>query len=160
MTAVAFVRQQLATTGWAPINYDIANIIDPAISRDHASFTAWKNTPSALIRLFPRTRLHKAQVPDFGEVLVLARNEQFLAERMAWLGFPAASIEPVKVDIAQSPKAKPVPAIPRGEETMQRLRALAEQELPTHACALRSDILAARADLERLGIAVEPEVSP
>ncbi len=159
-TAADFIRQQLASTGWAPVHYDVAKIIDPATSRDHQSFTAFQNTPSALIRSFPRTMLYKAQVPDFGEVLVLARNEQFLPERMAWLGFPASSVTAVKADRAPIPEAKPAPVIPKVDEGMERLRALAGQEPPAHACALRSEILAARAALERLGVVAEPAESP
>ncbi len=158
-TAADFIRQQLASTGWAPIHYDIAGIIDPATSRDHQSFTAFQNTPSALIRSFPRTRLYKAQVPDFGEVLVLARNEQFLAERMAWLGFPASSVTAVKVDRAPIPEAKPARAIPKADEAMERLRALANQRMPEHDCTLRREIQAAKAALEPSRTA-EPAVSP
>ncbi len=158
-TATEFIRQQLASTGWAPIHYDIACIIDPATSRDHQSFTAFQNTPSALVRSFPRTRLYKAQVPDFGDVLVLACNEQFLAERMAWLGFPAASVVAVKVDRAMIPEAKPAPGIPKADDKLMRLRITANQELPAHQCTNRTEILAARAELERIGIALEPEAS-
>lgn len=159
-TAADFIRQQLASTGWAPIHSGVANIIDPATSRDHQSFTAWNNTPSVLVRTFPGTRLYQAQIPDFGAVLVLARNEQFLAERMAWLGFPAASIEAVKVDRGPIRVEKPAPAIPKADEAMERLRNLANQDLPIHACTLRSEILAARAELERMGIVAEPAISP
>ncbi len=159
-TAADFIRQQLASTGWAPIHYDIACIIDPATVRDHASFTAFQNTPSVLVRTFPRTRLYKAQVPDFGEVLVLACNEQFLAERMAWLGFPAASVVAVKVDRAPIPEAKPAPGIPKADDKLMRLHLVANQEMPAHACTLRTEILAAKMELESMGIAVDSAISP
>lgn len=147
-TAADFIRQQLASTGWAPINQEIAGIIDPATGRDHQSFTAFQNTPTALVRTFQRTRLYKAQVPGFGAVLVLARDDNFLAERMAWLGFPAASLEAVKVDRATNQGEKPVPRKPRVDEAAERLRALAGQEPPAHDCTLRREILAARLELE------------
>lgn len=159
-TAIDFIRQQLASTGWAPIHHEIASIIDPATSRDHQSFNAFQNTPSALLRTFPRTRLYQAQVPDFGEVLVLARDEQFLAERMAWLGFPAASVEAVKVDRAPIYVEKPAPAKPKPDDKLLHLRMVANQELPAHKCTLRAEILAARVELESRGIALEPAVSP
>ena len=116
-----------------------------------------ENTPSALLRTFPRTWLYQAQVPDFGEVLVLARNEQFLIERMGWLGFPASSVAAVKVDRAPGPEAKP--AKPKVDEAMERLRTLANQRMPEHDCTLRREIQAARVALES-SRTVEPAVSP
>lgn len=160
-TAADFIRQQLASAGWAPVNYDIATIIDPATSRDHQSFTAWQNTPSVLMRSFPRTGLYMARVFDFGDVLVLVRDAQFLAERMAWLGFPAASVEAVKVDRLPNPAETPIPARPKADEAMERRLALANQRMPEHDCVLRREILAARVELdERRGIAAEAAVSP
>lgn len=152
MTANDFVRQQLATTGWAPIHLEAAQMLRPEVARDFKTFEAWQRSPAGLPRAFPGAALLKARVPGFGDMLVLSRSTVFLAERMDWLGFPASAVELVLPAVrpstmAAAEQSRRAPAAPKPNDRLERLRELAEQDPPAHDCSRRRDILAARLEL-------------
>jgi len=156
-TAITFVRQQLASAGWAPISHETAMLLCPEVARDHQTFTTWQNTPEVLPRTFPGAAVYRAQVHGHGEMLVLSRSPQFLAERMGWLGLPAVSMVEIQPARAKAEgQARAVSDIgaalnkAREGERLSRLRALADEETPAHDCDRRRQILAARAEIERL----------
>lgn len=92
-SANGFIQRQLASTGWAPLNHEMATLLDPGTANEWPTFLAWNNTPGVLPRTFPRTSLYQAQVADFGEVLLLVRSPIFLVERLQFLGFEASGVE-------------------------------------------------------------------
>lgn len=152
MDGKTFIQQQLASTGWAPINADFAEFLTPDARRARGDLEAGARMPETLLRQFERTALCRARVGAFGDVLILYRSPANLAERISYLsGYRVALIEdaaladlkaPIK---AVHPKA-PSRAAPK-EDVEARLRNLAAQEPPAHECALRREILAARAAL-------------
>ena len=81
---------------------------------------------------------------------VATRSLDDLAKRIEWqTGRKVDKIE--RVDTFTTPAAAPVMPTMRERETADdkvRLRELAEQEPPSHDCALRRDILAAREALK------------
>ncbi len=150
MNAKDFITRQLGTTGWAPIDHEIAKHLCPEMASQHYDFTSWNGTPAILLRLFSRTALYRVRVDGFGTVLVLARNGRFLDERMAWLGFSASEIVEVGVTVPYAVQAPKAPAPKFADERLTRLKALAEQEPPAHACSLRTDILAAKREIDAM----------
>lgn len=156
MTTVSgFIRQQLASTGWAPIHFDAAQLLCPDVAREHAAFAASQRAPESLPLAFPGAALYRAQVHGIGEMLVLSRSPQFLVDRMGWLGLPAVSV--VEILPARVKYAAPAPTDhdfraalkAKADERLERLCALAEADIPAHDCARRREILAARAELEQ-----------
>ncbi|TAJ19100.1 MAG: hypothetical protein EPO47_05075 [Rugosibacter sp.] len=83
MNAKEFIHRQLGTTGWAPINHDLAVLLCPEVINEHRDFMADQRNPEALLRVFPRTALCYARISSFGEVPVLYRNPLALAERIS-----------------------------------------------------------------------------
>lgn len=155
MNAKDFFTRQLGTVGWAPIHPEVVKLLCPEC-HDAWSVNAWLHSPDTLPRTFPGAALYKAAVPGLGDVLVLSRSETFLAERMDWLGIPAASVSLVLPAVRPSARAMSAPKatvpVPRRDQRIEGLRKLAAQEPPAHDCANRRDILAARAECEREGI--------
>lgn len=155
-TVTGFIRQQLASTGWAPIHFDAAQLLCPEVAREHVAFAASQRAPESLPQAFPGAALYRAQVQGIGEIMVLSRSPQFLAERMGWLGLPAVSVAeilPARVKYAASaPTGHDFRAAlkAKADERLERLRALADADIPAHDCARRREILAARAELEQL----------
>lgn len=150
-TARDFVTRQLGTAGWAPIHAEAAKFLDSDTANEWRTFQAWQNTPSVLPRQFPGAVLYKAKISGFGEVLILSRSDNFLVERMGWLGLAASSVVAEKVDVPRTTPPAPVVEKPTPQQIrLGKLRALANQELPPHDCDLRREVLAARAELEQL----------
>lgn len=150
MNATDFIRRQLGTTGWAPINLEAAQILCPEVGRDHQTFTACQRSPDGLPRAFPGAALYSAQVPGIGEILVLSRGSSFLAERMDWLGLPASSVVDLMPAVRPSGPRVPAPrsvSAQRPDQRLDRLRQLADEEPPAHDCERRREILAARMEL-------------
>jgi hypothetical protein len=148
-----FITRQLATTGWAPVNAALAKLIDPDAGNANTQrdLTIDQQQPGHLLRVFPRTALCMAKIEGFGRVPILYRSPLVLAERISFLTGGEVEL----IEDASLPKvAEPVRVVemfkrPAADERLQRLKALAEQELPGHECSLRTDILQARAELER-----------
>lgn len=156
MNASDFITQQLASTGWAPINSEAAQMLCPEVARDFQTFNAWLHSPDTLPRAFPGAALYKARVPGLGDLLVLSRSAVFLAERLTWLGFPATAVELMLPAVRSSAmgaalQRRRAPAAPKPNERLERLHKLAAEEPPPHDCAKRRDILAARLELASAG---------
>jgi hypothetical protein len=153
MNAKDFITRQLATTGWAPIHPDVAKLIDPEAGNANVQrdLSADQRHPEHLLRIFPRTALCMSKVESYGRVPILYRSPLVLAERIAFLTGGEVEL----IEDATLPKvAEPVRVVemfkrPAADERLERLKALAAQELPGHECSLRTDILKARAELER-----------
>lgn len=153
MDAKQFITQQLATAGWAPIHPGVAKLIDPDAGNVNAQrdLAIDQQQPGHLLRVFPRTALCMAKVEGFGAVVILYRSALVLAERIAFLTGGEVEL----IEDASLPKmAAPVRVVemfkrPAADERLERLKALAGQDPPAHDCALRRDILAAQAELER-----------
>ena len=162
MDAKRFIEEQLRNAGWAPVDHELAKMLCPDTANAWRDFLAYLQTPEHLLRIFPRTALCKAKVDGFGEVLILYRHPLVLAERIAFLtGGQVELIEDAKLPTMAAPvRFVEMFKRPATDDRLERLKALARQELPAHQCANRSDILAARVELEAMGIAAEPAVSP
>lgn len=87
-----FITQQLAATGWAPIDHEMAKLLCPDVGSAFRDFAVDQRNPESLVKVFPGTRLYQAQVEGFGTVTVLARSALFLAERIQFLGFMATEV--------------------------------------------------------------------
>lgn len=153
MDAKSFITQQLSASGWAPIHPDVAKLIDPDAGNTNTQrdLAIDLQQPAHLLRIFPRTALCKAKVEGFGDVLILYRSPLVLAERIAFL--TGGHVELIEDDTLPT-MAEPVRVVemlkrPCVNERLERIKALAEKDLPAHDCALRRDILAAQAELER-----------
>jgi hypothetical protein len=162
-TVSEYAEQQLAATGWAAINLNVAMRLRPALwggigTNALHDFGRAQHSAEALLAQLQGARLYQANVESIGRVKVLARHPQFLAERMAWiLGLEVSDVQEIDAR-PRLPMAEPHK--PKTDDKLIRLRITAAQELPAHQCSSRSDILAARAELESLGVAVEPAVAP
>jgi hypothetical protein len=89
-TVIDYAEQQLASTGWAAIHLDIAMRLRPSLwgnigANALHSFGNKQSRADRLLIRFPGARLFQATVDGYGAVKVLARHEQFLAERMSWV---------------------------------------------------------------------------
>lgn len=149
MDAANFIRRQLGTAGWAPINFALAKRLCSNLGTEHLTFNAWAKSPQTLPRMFNGAFPVMVRVEGFGDVLVRAHSAVHLIERMSWLGVIAANVkgfEAPDADTKAPSKAAPAPI-----DSNVKDRKLAEQEPPAHDCALRREILAARAKLERQG---------
>ncbi len=160
MDAKRFIEGQLRNTGWAPIDHELAKMLCPDVENAWRDFLAYLQTPAHLLRIFPRAALCMARVEGFGDVLILYRHPLVLAERIAFLtGGQVELIEDAKLPTMAAPlRFVEMVKRPAADDRLERLKAMANQELPAHQCASRSDILAARAELERLGVAAETAV--
>lgn len=151
MDAKRFIEEQLRNTGWVPIHHQLAMMLTPDIANAWRDFSAYLQTPGVLLRQFQRTALCKAKVEGFGSVVILYRSPLVLAERIAFLTGGEVEL----IEDASLPKmAEPVRVVemvkrPHVDERQERLKALAGQELPAHECSMRTDILQARAEIER-----------
>ena len=87
-----------------------------------------------------------------GAVPVLTRSMDRLAERIEWI--TGAKVEGIEEERPTTRDASAQPAAIESQrvaaDKLDRLKALAAQEPPSHDCALRRDILKARADVERM----------
>lgn len=161
-TVIEYAEQQLAATGWAAIHLNVAMRLRPSLwggigTNALHDFGQVRHSAESLLAHFAGARLYQANVESIGWVKVLARHPQFIAERMAWvLGLDVSDVQEID---ARPPLPTAARREPKTDDKLIRLRMVAAQELPAHQCSNRSDILAARAELERLGIVVEPAVS-
>ena len=109
MTAAEFIRQQLSTTGWAPVNYELALFLCPGVVNAHRDFAVDARNPENLLRVFPGTRLYQAKVEGVGAVPVLSRSALILAERMQFLGFAVSSVTEFNDRATAAQPVKPEP---------------------------------------------------
>jgi hypothetical protein len=103
----------------------------------------------------PGAKAMKVKLDGLGEpVPVLTRSTRRLAERIEEVtGISAFVIgEMVAAPPQALPKGDPLAAEARrrNEDKLAKLRELAAQDLPSHDCSLRHEILAARTELARL----------
>jgi hypothetical protein len=163
MSIIDYTDQQLAATGWAAINLNVAMRLRPGLwggigTNALHDFGQSRHSAESLLAQFPGARLYQAHIESIGHVKVLARHPQFLAERMAWiLGLEVSDV--MEID-ARPPIQTEARHEPKVDDKLLRLRITAAQELPAHDCTLRRDILTARVELESRGIALELAVSP
>lgn len=158
MDAKRFIEEQLRSTGWAPIHYDLAKLLAPDTANASRDFAAYLYSPATLLRIFPRTALCRASVQGFGDVVILYRSPVALAERIGLIVggevklIRDAELEALTPAAAVSATKLPSPRPIKKDETPERI-ALARQEPPSHDCTTRREILAARAELDNAGIA-------
>lgn len=153
MSAVKdFIIQQLAATGWAPYHYAAAMRLRPdnwATGLDCRYEFDRSNAKPEL----PGVHSYMVNVESIGLVEVLARCPDNLAERMRLvLGLNVTMHEGAKPEEPARIVTMEPEQIRWAKARRDKLRALAMQEPPAHICSLRSDILAARAELERMPI--------
>jgi hypothetical protein len=162
MTAVTdYCTLQLAATGFAIVNARAAMRIRPDLWPNAnmvcaVEFGQHQHQAPALVSRFPGATLYTAEIGELGRVPVLAYSADELARRIVWAtGYRVQALEPYAPP--QETTVAPIHAgIARHQVRMDKLRQLAAQEPPSHDCEARRDILAARAELERL----EPKPSP
>lgn len=107
MDAKQFITNQLGTVGWAPINRELAEFLNPEARR--ANLEADQHAPEALLRVFPRTTLCYASIEGFGVVPVLYRSPLVLAERIGFLtGGTVEILNEKPKEPARQPAAQPV----------------------------------------------------
>lgn len=162
MTAVTdYCTLQLAATGFAIVNARAAMRIRPDLWPNAGmvcaiEFGQHQHQAPALMSRFPGATLYTAEIGELGRVPVLAYSADELARRIGWgTGYRVQALEPYAPP--QESTVAPLNAgIARHQARMDKLRHLAAQVPPSHDCEARRDILAARAELERL----EPKPSP
>jgi hypothetical protein len=152
-----YTEQALAATGWAAIHLSVAMRLRPGLwggigTNALHDFGQARHSAESMLAHFPGARLYMVEVEGIGPVKVLARHPGMLAERIQLtIGLDVS--DAVEID-----GRAPLPAAerfePKANDKLERLHALAKQEPPAHSCTLRREILAARAELESMGIAV------
>jgi hypothetical protein len=143
-----YATQCLAASGFAMMGAVVAYRLRPDL---------WASGQECAFDFKPGTRVEDiarmlAIIPGVGNIPVLARSTDQLAQRIEWVtGFKVEKIEDEPVATA-APTQAPVnlESQRRAAEKLERLRELANQRMPEHDCARRKEILAARIELERL----------
>lgn len=139
-----YAYQCLAATGFAVMRSTVAWKLRPDL---------WGSAQDCGIS-FARVDIADVQrmtatLAGIGEVPVLTRSTDRLAERIEWV----TGIKVEKIDAEHAPATDTQRAISEGQKVvvdkLARLNELAATELPSHDCAIRRDILAARAELAR-----------
>ena len=151
-----YLTEGLAFTGCAVVDSQNAYMLRPDIwaSAINASSDFSEASPAKLDQLMERlsAKLYVADFSDGGSARVAARSAHMLAERIEWQTGRAVKM----VRVFELPKPEAVTTQPltrRGQEREKRLHELAAMTPPEHDCNLRKDILAAREELARRGVA-------
>lgn len=153
MNGKEFIRMRLSTTGWAPIDAELAKFLEPDAATYYRDYGAYLGDLPTLLFQFPGTKLCRVRIND-RDVVVLTRSKDRLAERIAWV--TGGNVEIVPDDKLESVKPyepQNVSSKPMQRDKTPELIALARQEPPTHDCHLRREILRARTELDLSGIA-------
>lgn len=152
-TVQTYATQQLAATGFAVIDYRAAMLLRPDLwpSAGMVCRGEFGQACNQARRLnIPGAKLYRFNINGIGPVDVLARCADDLASRMRLVmgmtcaELPAGTEEPEPPVVVTNERAILLQA------KRNKLRRLASQEPPAHECSLRRDILAARAELERM----------
>lgn len=151
-----YLTEALASAGCAVVDSQTAYKLRPDIwaSAINAGSDFSEASPAKLDQLMERlsARLYVADFSDGGSARVAARSAHMLAERIEWQ--TGKVVRAVRLFESPQPEAAAAqPAMRRGQERLENQKELAGMEPPTHDCAARRDILAAREELGRLGIA-------
>ncbi len=151
-----YLTEGLAFTGCVVVDFQIAYTLRSDIwaSAVNASSDFSEASPAKLDQLMERlgARLYVADFADGGSARMAARSAHMLAERIEWQ--TGRAVKMVRVFEPPQPEAVITqPMTRRGQERLENQKELAAMEPPTHDCAARRDILAAREELARLGIA-------
>ncbi|MFZ2855791.1 MAG: hypothetical protein WAZ34_16960 [Rhodocyclaceae bacterium] len=93
-----------------------------------------------------------ATLTGIGPVLVLTRSPDMLEKRIEWV--TGIKVEKIEIEQPVAPKDFSQRAKSDAQKVaidkLARLHELAAQEPPSHDCAIRRDVLAARAELDRM----------
>lgn len=109
-TVIESTEQQLAATGWAAINLKIAKRLRPSLAGNFGAKDL-NDFAELLAGRFPGVRLYQAQIESIGQVKVLARHPQFLAERMSWvLGFEVSDVVEIPTEATRTQATAKMPA--------------------------------------------------
>lgn len=159
-TAAEFIRRQLGTAGWAPINEGMAQRLCPDLHQPHIDVAAYRRNPQQLPRLFPGAALYHVDVDGCGRALILTLSPQFLAERMGWLGFRAAEVAAFQEEAAR-PAVK---AAPTTRDPLALLHAGIATKEPPRSCKNCGNLgggvaclAAARGELDGVSRDYEPD---
>ncbi|GIX26399.1 MAG: hypothetical protein KatS3mg123_0280 [Burkholderiales bacterium] len=160
MNARKFISEKLSSTGWSPVDAELAKFLEPGVSTYWKDFEAFKQTPGVLLAMFPGIRLCRVRTSDFGDVLVACRSTDALAQRIAWvLGCKVEAVDELDLE---APQQRVVARPERGERPKDKtpeLIALARKEPPVHDCHLRREIMRARASLDAMAVEWREEVA-
>lgn len=145
-----YVAQCLAGSGFAVLDSRIAWQLRPDLwaSGQDCAMSGWAIDVPGTVRM-------SAEIAGYGRVRILARSADNLAQRIEWI--VGAKVEHLEaVSEAEKPSddqaAWQSAVAARAEaERLEKLRALAAQEVPGHECHLRKEILRAREEVARIG---------
>lgn len=160
MSVETYLHSQLATTGFCILDHAVVMRLRPDLFGFNGMTCAdelgqarkhHKLNPSHV------TRQHVTLQGIDHPVEVLARSTTRLAERIEEITGLKVTAMGVPAPEIKSNVAKPLDgAEAQRQARLEKLRKLAAQEPPAHVCHLRTEILNARAELERL----EPKPAP
>ena len=141
-----YAHQCLASSGLAVMDSRIAWQLRPDLwSTGHdCACDRWTTTTAD-----GATR-YTVHMDGLGAVHVLARSRDQLEQRLEWItGRNVTDVSPFqeKPVLESSNNGQAFAAQMRETERLDKLRTLAAQELPTHECHTRREILRARAEL-------------
>lgn len=145
----AYLSQSLAATGFALLDSQMAYLLRPdlwATGQD----CAMDFRPEKILTIQRVTRM--TATIEGRRIPVLVRSTVNLAERIEEItGCKVQCIEVEKAP-AEKPAVEENPDIfqRREAERLDKIRQKAAEELPSHDCHDRKEILAARAELERM----------
>lgn len=141
-----YVHQCITSAGLAVMDSNIAWQLRPDLwsGAQDCAFTFHKNQkPDGVTRLM-------ATFESYGPVLVLARSLDNLEKRLEWIvGKPVLKLVQAGPEVV--PVSRPDPLrkeeVAKEAERLAHIRKLAIEELPSHDCHQRQEILAARREL-------------
>lgn len=153
-TVTDYCTLQLSAAGFALLNPRAAMRLRPDLWPNAGmvcagEFGQQKHQPPQMAALFPGAALYMAHIDGLGAIPVLAYSTDELERRINWM--TGYRVERLDAFQSKEPTVTPIrDGIARHQARMEKLRHLAQQEPPSHDCHLRREILAARAELERL----------
>ena len=145
-----YAAQCLSGSGFAILDSRIAWQLRPDLwaSGQDCAMSGWAIEVPGTVRI-------SVEIAGYGRVRILTRSTDNLARRIEWI--VGAKVEHLEeVSEAEKPSDHQVEwrsaVAARAEaERLEKLRALAAQELPSHECHLRKEILRAREEVARIG---------
>lgn len=160
MSVETYLHGQLATTGFCILDHAVVMRLRPDLFNHDGMRCAHELGQAMKLRKLNPSHVTRQHVTLQGidrPVEVLARSTNRLAERIeeitglkvTAMGVPAPEVQSNVVKVLDGAEAQ-------RQARLEKLRKLAAQEPPAHGCHMRTEILKAQAELERL----EPNHAP
>jgi hypothetical protein len=146
MNRSSYAFDCIVASGFAVMSPAIAYELRPDLWACVADCARTLNTQTKI----PGTQRLIVTFEGYGQVLVFARSMDSLEKRLEWIvGQPVISIKQAEAIAPTNERPDPLRTEQAAKESdrMEQVRKLAGEALPSHDCALRREIIAARDEL-------------